>query len=74
MLSKEVICYLRLKLETSGLMNDLLASSGRSAVAAVYLRSTASNAKLTKATQIISTQQQEETKPANLTPTAERGR
>lgn len=72
MLSEEVICYLRLKIESSYLVNEMLASSGRSTVAAVYLRSTASNAKLTKATQIINTQKQEETKRAHLT--AERRR
>lgn len=48
MLTKEAICYLILKLETRGLMNEIFASSGRSAVAAVYLCSTAPNAKVTQ--------------------------
>lgn len=74
MLSKEMIYYLGLKLETSGLMNEILASSGGTAVAAVYVCSTAPNAKVTKTAQIKNTQQDKETKPPNLTLTAERAR
>lgn len=65
---------MRLKLETRGLMNEMLASFGCFAVAAVYLCSTALNAKVSKATQITNKQQQKENKPANLTSTAARGK